>query len=84
MPMADRIEGYAIISADGMIADASGHMPAALQIEADQAFFHSGLDRAAVVVHGRRSYEGGPGAPRRRTPRRSRQCYAAAASTPTG
>ena len=24
--MADRIEGYAIISADGMIADASGHM----------------------------------------------------------
>ena len=64
--MADRIEGYAIISADGMIADASGHMPPALQIEADQTFFHSGLDRAAVVVHGRRSYEGGPGAPRRR------------------
>jgi dihydrofolate reductase len=66
MPMANRIEGYAIISADGMIADASGHMPPALQVEADQTFFHSGLDRAAVVVHGRRSYEGGAGAPRRR------------------
>jgi dihydrofolate reductase len=60
-----RIEAFAIISADGMIANAAGHMPDALKIEADQTFFHAGLDRAAVVVHGRRSHEGGPNAARR-------------------
>jgi dihydrofolate reductase len=65
MPDPERIEGYAIISDDGMIADASGRMPLALTIEADQRFFHAGLDRAACVVHGRHSYEGGCGAPRR-------------------
>src|SRR6476659_5393995 len=59
MPAPSRIEAFAIISADGMIAGAAGHMPAALKIEADQQFFHAGLDRAAVVVHGRRSHEGG-------------------------
>jgi hypothetical protein len=41
-------------------------MPVALKIDADQEFFHAGLDRAAVVVHGRRSHEGGPNAARRR------------------
>src|SRR6476620_726026 len=66
MPAPSRIEAFAIISADGMIADAAGHMPEALKIEADQQFFHAGLDRAAVVVHGRRSHEGGPNAARRR------------------
>jgi dihydrofolate reductase len=58
--MAMRIEGYAIISEDGMIADAAGRMPAVLTVEADQAFFHNALDRAAAVVHGRHSCEGGP------------------------
>ena len=53
MPAPSRIEAFAIISADGMIADAAGHMPDALKIEADRKFFLSGLDRAAVVVHGR-------------------------------
>jgi dihydrofolate reductase len=61
-----RVEGFAIISADGMIADSAGHMPDALKIAADQEFFYAGLDRAAVVVHGRRSHEGGPQADRRR------------------
>jgi dihydrofolate reductase len=60
------IEGFAIISADGMIADAAGHMPDALKIPVDQEFFYAGLDRAAVVVHGRRSHEGGPLADSRR------------------
>jgi dihydrofolate reductase len=64
MPVS-RIEGYAIISQDGMIADHAGRMPDVLQIKADQEFFHAGLDRAAVVVHGRRSHEGGPNADRR-------------------
>jgi dihydrofolate reductase len=61
----DRIEGYAIISADGMLADAAGVMPPSLKIDADQRFFHSSLDAADAVVHGRHSHEGGPNAPKR-------------------
>jgi dihydrofolate reductase len=61
-----RIEGYVIVSADGMIANAQGVMPASIRNDADQAFFQSGLDRAAVVVHGRHSHEGGPRAARRK------------------
>jgi len=55
-----RIEGYAIVSADGMIADANGVMPASIRNPADQKFLQAELDRAAVVVHGRHSHEGGP------------------------
>jgi dihydrofolate reductase len=55
-----RIEGYAIVSSDGMIADANGEMPAAIRNEADQKFLQSGLDLVAVIVHGRHSHEGGP------------------------
>jgi dihydrofolate reductase len=55
-----RIEGYAIVSRDGMIADAAGVHPPALMVEADQKFFHTGLDRADAVVNGRNSNEGGP------------------------
>ena len=55
-----RIEGYAIVSADSMIADASGAMDA-LKFAADQQFFWASLDAAAAVAHGRHSAEGGPG-----------------------
>jgi dihydrofolate reductase len=61
-----RIEGLAIISADGMIADARGVQPESLKIEADQRFFYDSLDQAAAVAHGRHSGEGGPSAARRR------------------
>jgi len=61
-----RIEGYAIVSADGMIANAEGVMPDALKIEADQRFFHCSLDRAGAVAHGRHSQETDAGAPQRR------------------
>lgn len=39
MPSTLRIEGYAIISEDGMLADAAGTMPDSLKFEADQTFF---------------------------------------------
>ena len=52
-----RIEGFAIVSADGMIADATGVMPEALKNDADLSFFAAALDRAAVLVHGRHSHE---------------------------
>ena len=60
MPGPTSIEGYAIISDDGMLADADRHIPPALVVEADQKFFHDSLEHAAVVVHGRHSHEGGP------------------------
>jgi dihydrofolate reductase len=61
-----RIEGYVIVSADGMIADGKGVMPEAIRNDYDQKFFQAGLDQAAVVLHGRHSHEGGPRAARRK------------------
>ncbi len=61
-----RIEGYVIVSADGMIANGKGEMPPSIRNEADQRFFQDALDHAAVVVHGRHSHEGGPRAARRK------------------
>lgn len=60
-----RIEGYVIVSADGMLADASGVMPAALKFDADQRFFESALDAADLIVHGRHSFEDQPRSPQR-------------------
>ncbi len=57
MPHPCRIEGYAIVSEDGMIANAEGVMPGSLKFEADQHFFESGLDGFDVLVHGRHSNE---------------------------
>ena len=61
-----RIEGYAIVSTDGRIADANGVMPDSLHFDADQRFLQTSLDRAAVVIHGRHSGEGGPRAAQRK------------------
>src|ERR1700690_4316840 len=61
-----RIEGYAIVSEDGMLANAAGIMPDQLKFEADQRFFERGLDRVDVVVHGRHSYEQQTRSPLRR------------------
>ena len=59
-PRALRIEGYVIVSADGMLADATGEMPQSLKFTADQTFFESALDAASVIVHGRHSFEDQP------------------------
>ena len=61
-----RIEGYAIVSLEGMIANAAGLMPDVIRNSADQKYLQSELDRAAVIVHGRHSYEGGPRAAQRK------------------
>jgi dihydrofolate reductase len=61
-----RIEGYAIVSVDGMIADASGVVPDSLKSEADQRYFERALERVDLVVHGRRSHEGHPNSAERR------------------
>ena len=64
--MALRIEGYVIVSADGMLADAQNVMPEALKFEGDQSFFTAALDRADLIVHGRNSFEDQPNSPRRK------------------
>ena len=61
-----RFEGCAIVSADGMLADASGHQPPALIVEADQRFFDAKLDAADLVVHGRNSQESHRNSPNRK------------------
>jgi len=61
-----RIEGYAIVSEDGMLANAAGVMPDSLKFEADKRFFEHGLDGVDVVVHGRHSHEQQPHSPSRR------------------
>lgn len=63
--MTYRFIGYAIVSDDGMLADASGHIPAELIDKADQEFFMRGLDAAMALIHGRNSAEQ-PTSPTRR------------------
>lgn len=55
-----RIEGYAIVSEDGMLADVARVMPDSLKFDADQRFFEAGLEGVDVVVHGRHSQERQP------------------------
>jgi dihydrofolate reductase len=73
------IEGFAIVSADGMIADANGAMPDCIRNDADQHFLQAAMDRAAAIVHGRRSHEGGPRAAKRKRVVVTRQVPAIAA-----
>lgn len=60
-----RIEGYVIVSADGMLANAAHVMPNALKFEGDLRFFSAALDSVDLVVHGRDSFEDQPNSPRR-------------------
>ena len=52
-----RIAGYAIVSADGMIADETGAMPLSLQRDSDKAYFEEAMERVEAAVHGRHSQE---------------------------
>ena len=61
-----RIEAHVIVSADGMLADATGVQPASLHFEADQRHFTKGLERADVIVNGRHSAEDQPNSRARR------------------
>ena len=55
-----RIEGFAIVSREGMIAGSDSSFPEVLNIPADQEFYQASLDRASAVANGRHSAEGGP------------------------
>jgi hypothetical protein len=60
------IIGFAIVSDDGMLADANGVMPDTLKFKADQQYFMKGMNRLQVSIHGRHSQEPHPSAPLRR------------------
>jgi len=60
-----RIDGYVIVSADGMLANADRMMPDELKFEGDKRFFTAALDDADLIVHGRNSYEDQPNSPKR-------------------
>ena len=64
--MSIMFKGYAIISADGWIADAAGAMPDALRIEADWVHFQNALDAADVTLMGRHTHEAAPNVRQRR------------------
>ncbi|MGO4705085.1 hypothetical protein AB4072_04820 [Microvirga sp. 2MCAF38] len=51
------IHGYAIVSDDDRIADASGATPDSLRNDADWAYFQAELDRSALTVLGRLGHE---------------------------
>jgi dihydrofolate reductase len=61
-----RIDGYVIVSADGMLANADRVMPDQLKFEGDKRFFTAALDEADLIVHGRHSHEDQPNSPRRK------------------
>jgi dihydrofolate reductase len=64
--MALRIDGYVIVSADGMLANAQNVMPDELKFEGDKRFFTAALDRADLIVHGQNSHEQQPNSPKRK------------------
>src|ERR1043166_9359330 len=59
------IIGFAIVSEDGMLADANGVMPETLKFKADETYFIDGMDRVQVAINGRHSQEPHPNAPLR-------------------
>ena len=59
MPQVE-IHGYAIVSDNDCIADASGHTPEVLRNEADWAYFQAELNKSAVTVLGRLGHEANP------------------------
>jgi dihydrofolate reductase len=63
---ATRIDGYVIVSAEGMLANADRVMPDSLRFKGDQEFFNAALDRADLIVHGRHSGESQPNSPKRK------------------
>lgn len=60
------VEGHAIVSNNGMIADGKGEMPPGLHNPADWRLFQAALDRAALVVLGRLGHQRHPNRGRKR------------------
>ncbi|MBS0540574.1 MAG: hypothetical protein JSR47_17550 [Proteobacteria bacterium] len=68
-----RIEGYAVISREGMIATAEGEFPPEIKNPADHTFYMDSVAAASAVANGAHSAEGGPGEGARRRLRLTRR-----------
>jgi dihydrofolate reductase len=68
-----RIEGYAVVSQEGMIATSEGLFPEAIKNPADHAFYMDAVARASAVANGAHSAEGGPNEKDRRRLRLTRR-----------
>ncbi len=67
MPVHDlAIEGFVIVSADGMLGNPDRTMPDELKFDGDYRFFSTSLDRMDLIVHGRNSFEDQPNSPERK------------------
>ena len=58
--LSHRFDGYAVVSADGFIADTKGDMPNSLKFDADWVYFQTALDRADLTLIGRHTHEAAP------------------------
>lgn len=56
-----RIEGYAVISSEGMIATSDGRFPEEIKVPADHKFYQDSVAAASAVANGKHSAEGGVG-----------------------
>jgi len=61
-----KIEAYAVISREGMIATSDGHFPEEIKVPADHKFYQESVAAASAVANGRHSAEGGIGEPFRK------------------
>ncbi len=68
-----RIEGYAVVSREGMIATPDGLFPEAIKNPADHRFYMDAVARASAVANGAHSAEGGPDEGSRRRLRLTRR-----------
>jgi len=68
-----RIEGYAVISQEGMIATSDGLFPEEIKNPADHAFYMDAVARASAVANGAHSAEGGPNEKHRKRLRLTRK-----------
>lgn len=64
--MAIAFAGYAVVSAEGFIADREGCMPETLRFDADWAYFQAALDSADITLLGRRTHAAAPNVKQRR------------------
>ena len=68
-----RIEGYAVISREGMIATSDGLFPEEIKNPADHRFYMDAVARASAVANGAHSAEAGPNEKERKRLRLTRK-----------
>ncbi|HTJ57396.1 MAG TPA: dihydrofolate reductase [Devosiaceae bacterium] len=66
IPAGIEVEGHAVVSSDGMIADSAGNMPSGLRNDEEWERFQQSLDRSALIALGRLAHRRHPNTGRNR------------------